>query len=159
MSGVSGQAGLAAAQGKLDSPDVRDVFKGRTLGVAMVDDVLVIAHDAQPPAQEEWVRYCDLISRYLPTLRAQFVLADGPGPNATQRQQALNRGALGAVIPPTAVLTRSAMVRGIVTLFNWFTPRAMRAFPPEDLQAAAWHLKMTDEQVRRLMDIAQALLP
>jgi hypothetical protein len=159
MSGVSGQAGLSAAQGKLDAPDVRDVFKGRTLGVAMVGDVLVIAHDAQPPAQEEWARYCELISRYLPTLSAQFVLAEGPGPNATQRQQSLNRGAQGAVIPPTVVLTRSAMVRGIVTLFNWFTPRAMRALPPEDLQGAALHLKMPDEQIRRLMDVAQALLP
>ncbi|MBN8229447.1 hypothetical protein JYK02_18205 [Corallococcus macrosporus] len=53
-------------------------------------------------------------------MSAQFVVAEGHGPNATQRQQALDRGAKvkGAAIPPTAVLTRSPLVRGSVTLFN-----------------------------------------
>lgn len=145
----------------LDAPDITGVFKGRTLGVAMVGNVLVIAHNALPPAQTEWVHYCDLVGQHIATLSAQFVLAEGPGPDASQRQQALSRGAQvkGTSIPPTAVLTRSPLVRGIVTLFNWFTPKAMRAFPPEDLEGAARHLKMSDTQVRRLVDIARALRP
>lgn len=144
---------------KLYGPDVQGVFKGRTLGVAVVGTVLVVAHNSQPPAQDEWVRYCELISTFQHTGTAQLVLAEGPGPNAVQRQQALSQVPKGYVIPPTAVFTRSALVRGIVTLFNWFTPRAMRAFPPEDLPAAAAHLKMSEEQLRHVVDIAYALLP
>ncbi len=53
-------------------------------------------------------------------------------------------GARRAAIPPTAVLTCSPLVRGIATLINWFTPKAMRAFPPEDLEAAVRHLTAQD---------------
>lgn len=159
MTASPGNGVSAAALAKLDSPDVHDVMKGRTLGLARVGSVLVIAHNARPPAQDEWVRYCELVSTHLPDLTAQIVLAEGPGPNAAQRQQALDGAPKGYIIPPTAVFTGSALVRGIVTLFNWFTPRAMRAFPPGDLTAAAQHLKMTGEQMRRLVDIAEALLP
>ncbi|QSQ23063.1 STAS/SEC14 domain-containing protein [Pyxidicoccus parkwayensis] len=161
MTASSEQSGSSTAQAVLDAPDVVGVFKGRTLGTAMVGNVLVISHNSQAPAQDEWVHYCNLVGRYISTMSAQLVVAEGPGPNATQRQQALDRGsqAMGAVIPPTAVFTRSPLVRGIVTLFNWFTPRSMRAFSPEDVQAAQQHLKMTDAQMQRLLEVAHALLP
>ncbi|RKG65989.1 STAS/SEC14 domain-containing protein [Corallococcus sp. CA054B] len=157
MTASSEHGGPAA----LDAPDVVGAFKGRTLGVAMVGSVLVIAHNALPPAQDEWVHYCDLVGQNITTMSAQLVVAEGHGPNAAQRQQALDQGAKvkGATIPPTAVLTRSPLVRGIVTLFNWFTPKAMRAFPPEDLEAAARHLKMSNAELQRLVDIAHALRP
>lgn len=159
MTASSGRGGSLAAQSPLDAPDVQDVFKGRTLGVALVGKVGVVVHSAQPPDPAEWLRYCELISTHHSTISAQFVMAEGPGPNATQRQQALLRTPKGFVIPPTAVLTRSAMVRGIVTLFNWFTPRAMKAFPPEEFAAAAQHMKLTEEQMQRLLEVARALLP
>ncbi|MFP2906459.1 STAS/SEC14 domain-containing protein [Pyxidicoccus sp. 3LFB2] len=144
---------------KLFGPDVQVVLRGRTLSLATVGTVLVVTHNSQPPAQDEWVRYCECISTFHHTGTAQLILAEGPGPNAAQRQQALNQVPKGYVIPPTVVFTRSAMVRGVVTLFNWFTPRAMRALPPDDLTTAAEHLKMSEEQVRHVVDVAYELLP
>ncbi|GHH01977.1 hypothetical protein GCM10012319_70100 [Comamonas sp. KCTC 72670] len=144
---------------QLDAPDIQDVTRTRTLGLAYVGTVLVIAHNAQPPAHEDWARYCELITRHHGTVTAQLVLAEGPGPSATQRQQALNQVPKDYVIPPTAVFTRSALVRGVVSLFNWFTPRSMRAFVPGDLAAAAAHLRMSEAQVRRLVDVGQAVRP
>lgn len=143
----------------LRAPDVQGAFKGRTMGTAMVGTVLVVAHNSLPPAQDEWVHYCALISAFQDTGTAQLVLAEGPGPNASQRQQALNKVPKGFAIPPTAVFTRSALVRGIVTLFNWFTPRSMRAFPPGDVAAAAVHLKLAEAQLQHVLDVAHALLP
>ncbi|WP_199747345.1 hypothetical protein [Corallococcus sp. AB049A] len=58
MTASSEHGGPAA----LDAPDVVGTFKGRTLGVAMVGNVLVIAHNALRPAQDEWDRYCDLVA-------------------------------------------------------------------------------------------------
>ncbi|RKH66169.1 STAS/SEC14 domain-containing protein [Corallococcus llansteffanensis] len=143
----------------LRAPDVQGAFKGRTMGTAIVGTVLVVAHNSLPPAQDEWVHYCALIAAFQDTGTAQLVLAEGSGPNASQRQQALNKVPKGFAIPPTAVFTRSALVRGIVTLFNWFTPRSMRAFPPGDVAAAAVHLKMTEAQLQHVLDVAHALLP
>lgn len=144
---------------QLDAPDIQDVIRTRTLGLAYVGTVLVVAHNTQQPSAEDWARYCELIARHQNTATAQLVLAEGPGPSATQRQQALNQVPKEYVIPPTAVFTRSALVRGVVSLFNWFTPRSMRAFVPGDIAAAAAHLRMSEEQVQRLVDIGQAVRP
>ncbi|AKQ63629.1 hypothetical protein A176_000541 [Myxococcus hansupus] len=144
---------------QLDAPDIQDVIRTRTLGLAYVGTVLVVAHNTQPPSAEDWARYCELIARHKDTATAQLVLAEGPGPSATQRQQALNQVPKEYVIPPTAVFTRSALVRGVVSLFNWFTPRSMRAFVPGDITAAAGHLRMSEAQVQRLVDVAQAVRP
>ncbi|WP_239989110.1 STAS/SEC14 domain-containing protein [Corallococcus macrosporus] len=143
----------------LDAPDIQDVVRTRTLGVAYVGTVLVVAHNAQHPAADDWARYCELIARHQGTATAQFVLAEGPGPSATQRQQALNQVPKDYVIPPTAVFTESSLVRGVVTLFNWFSPRSMRAFVPGDLRGAARHLGLGEDQVRRLVAIGEAVRP
>ncbi|WAM25421.1 MULTISPECIES: STAS/SEC14 domain-containing protein [Myxococcus] len=144
---------------QLDAPDIQDVVRSRTLGLAYVGTVLVVAHNAQPPAPDDWARYCELIARHQGTATGQLVLAEGPGPNATQRQQALNQVPKDYVIPPTAVFTESPLVRGVVTLFNWFTPRAMRAFVPGDVPGAARHLGLSEEQVQRLVDIGKTVRP
>ncbi len=149
----------ATAPVQLDAPDIQDVVRGQTLGLAYVGTVLVVAHNAQPPSVEDWTRYCELIARHQLTTTAQVILAEGPGPNATQRQQALNQVPQDYTIPPTAVFTRSALVRGVVSLFNWFTPRAMRAFVPGDVSAAALHLGMSEAQVQRMVDVGQAIRP
>ena len=153
----------AALPPSLAATDIRDVMRGRTLGLARVGTVLVLAHDVQPPAAEEWTRYCQAIATHHASLTGQLVLAEGAGPDAAQRQQVLD-GVIahyqkGAPTPPTAVLTRSLMVRGVVTLFNWFTPRAMRAFAPDDLRGAAEHMRLSEEQLRRLVSIGEALRP
>jgi hypothetical protein len=158
-----GAAAGAAQSLLLDAPDIRDVMKGRTLGLARVGSVLVLAHNAEAPAAEEWTRYCQAIATHHAVLTGQLVLAEGVGPDASQRQQMLD-GVIahypkGTPTPPTAVLTRSLMVRGVVTLFNWFTPRAMRAFAPEDLRDAAAHMKLSEVQLRRLVSIGEALRP
>ena len=121
--------------------------------------MLVVVHNSRRPAPEEWVRYCDLVETNQSLFTGQVVLSKGPGPDATQRQQVLDRLPQGYVIPLTAVFTDSALARGLVTLFNWFTPNAMRAFSPEDLTAAARHLRISEEHLRRLVDIARALMP
>ncbi len=143
----------------LDANDIQDLFKGRTVSIARVGKILVVAHSAQPLDAEEWTRYCQVVSRHHAKIAGQLVVAEGPGPDATQRQQAIDEYPKGIPIPPTAVLTRSALVRGVVTIYNWFSPRSMRAFAPDDISGAARQLNVAPEHMRDLVDFALSIKP
>src|SRR4051812_48232153 len=90
MVSPSGAMTGAAQSPSLEASDIRDVMKGRTLGLARVGSVLVLAHNVQAPAAEEWTRYCQAIATHHAVLTGQLVLAEGAGPDAAQRQQVLD---------------------------------------------------------------------
>ena len=96
-------------------------------------------HGALPPTDEEWKVYCDIASMHLGKARGQLVYSAGGAPNAKQRS-------LGAKLvksgrpPPCAVMTKSAFVRGIVTVFDWLFPGRYRAFNLTDFAGASQFL-------------------
>lgn len=113
----------------------------RTMAVRVSGPILVIVHSDRPPPDAEWDEYVTALRDNAATLRYQLVWSAGGGPNAAQRKRAENSVSaaylpVGRTIPLTAVVTRSAAVRGLVTLFNWFQPGRFRAFDAHDLRGA-----------------------
>jgi hypothetical protein len=91
-----------------------------------VGALIVSVHSAEAPTDEDWSAYLQLCRRKMARERlGALAVTAGGGPNSKQRAalQELLRG--GPV--PGAVVTDSAVVRGIVTALGWFNP-GIRAF-------------------------------
>lgn len=105
-----------------------------------VDGVFVGAHTAQAPRDDEWERHCKNLERERTRVLGVLVYTDGGGPTTHQRK--LLRSALhDSPAPPTAIITNSLVVRGIITSLNWFANNQLAAFEPQDLDGALRHLQ------------------
>jgi hypothetical protein len=113
---------------------------GNNVAVRVEGAVLIVVHNDRPPADDEWELYVTALRENAARVRFQLVWSTGGGPNAAQRKRANSAEpaykAAGRPLPLTAVVTPSAAVRGLVTLFNWFFPNRYRAFDPLDVRAA-----------------------
>jgi hypothetical protein len=106
---------------------------GRTMGFTICERYFVSYHTAAPPTDEEWRDQLVYVDGRMAELRGVLVVADGGGPNVVQRKQLaeLFQGKL----PPVAVITESAMVRGMLVALSWFGLK-QRAFAPADFEKA-----------------------
>ena len=108
----------------------------------MVGTTLLAVQNSRNPDEGEWQQFLALIRERSPT--GIVVWAPKEGPNSGQRRsgrEALD--ALGARAPNVAVITPSAVARGIVALVNGFGGRdQIRAFSPGDIGAALRHAKV-----------------
>jgi hypothetical protein len=113
----------------------------KTFTYEMVGRVVVWVGTAVAPAQAEWDAYLAAVRTHVKLfpLPLSFVYTQGAGPTAMQRKQ------LTATIPTktrVAVITRSAMERGIVTALSWFVPE-FKSFAPGEEVASFDHLGLT----------------
>ncbi len=102
-----------------------------TMAWSVVNGILVTVHSAAPPRDDEWTRY--LRDAGTTGLTGNLVLTDGGGPNAMQRKQIEELPQIRLL--PTAVVTTSRLVRGIVTAISWMG-KNIRAVAPTALDAA-----------------------
>lgn len=104
----------------------------------LVGSIFVVVHTSQPPSDEEWTRYLESFRPHRDEVAGILVYTLGGGPSAKQR------GALVTVFgdrpPPTAVLTSSAIARGMVTALAWLKGNFIQAFKPDELAAALSYL-------------------
>lgn len=93
----------------------------------------------QTPETAEWKAYTDEV---LALGRSQtaaerlvriLVVTDGGGPSSVQRTDFVE--AMGDIKVRTAVLSANVLVRGIVTVFNWFNVQN-KIFAPKDVIGA-----------------------
>lgn len=143
-------------------PPAYDGFKGTTYSAAVVDRVLVVSCSEVEHRDDEYDRYCALITRHQVGLRAQVVFSRGGGPSASQRQRgvaAVTDEHVRKNPPPTAVLTESAMVRGLMTIFNWFFSKTFKAFRPDEVSAAMAHAKLDADTGARALAVEAAIRP
>ncbi|HKU42739.1 MAG TPA: hypothetical protein VJR89_31490 [Polyangiales bacterium] len=106
-----------------------------------IDGIWVGVHTAAAPTAEEWQTHCLNIEQVRNDTRGVLVYTEGGGPSTGQRKEM--RAALqGLAPPPSAILTDSALVRGIVTALNWtFGGEKIAAFPPGALPRALHYLE------------------
>lgn len=97
--------------------------------------ILVAVHTAADPSPEEWSRYCSAIERQRHEMRGTVVYTLGGGPSSRQRQE-MRVAFHETPMAPVAILTRSAIVRGIITSINWFQGNQLVAFDPNDVDRA-----------------------
>jgi hypothetical protein len=112
---------------------------------AWVGNVLIAVHGTDAPSEEEWRPYCASLkaSRDLARVRTLAVTHSG-APTAAQRREM--NDLLGGRPGLGAVLSTSAMVRGVVTAFSWFNPQ-IKAFSPAEQNEAFKHLKLTPPEI------------
>jgi hypothetical protein len=120
-----------------------------TMLFRFVDGVLVGAHNARNPTVDEWRRHCEVIERLRHETRGVLIYTEGGGPDSKQREL-LYLALLGLPPPPTAILTASAFVRGIITSLNWFFKgQQLAAFAPSNFDGALRHLEVGGVELRR----------
>lgn len=103
-----------------------------------VDGTLVVLHTAQNPREDEWAEHCRFVESEFSRIRGVLVLSDGGGPNTKQR--GMLRNVVKEAAPRTAIMTDSAIVRGIITSLKWFASDRFAAFARDDLQGALRHI-------------------
>ena len=103
-----------------------------------VSPIYLVIHAPTPPSQDEWSAYLQDMETVADQIRGIVVTSVGgsSGPNARQRQEAAELWEKHGGPPPIAVVTESAVQRGIVTAFNWFFSKPMRVFSPKQASAA-----------------------
>jgi hypothetical protein len=104
------------------------------VAVEMVGRTMVVVHGVMHPTNADWQIYLDALRDNAERMAAQLIVTDGGSPNSAQRRASI---ALvnGRPLPPTAVVTSSLLVRGVVAALSWFMKDKIRAFPPADFEA------------------------
>lgn len=104
---------------------------------ARCDRNIVWLAGKQGPETDEWRAYTNDVFELGSTLPGKqisiLVVTDGGGPSTVQRTDFVE--AMGEVKVRTAVLSCSTLVRGIVTVFNWFNVQN-KVFSPKEVIGA-----------------------
>jgi hypothetical protein len=106
---------------------------------ARVNQNIVWLAGKQAPDAAEWKAYIDEVIALGRSLRENdrlvriLVVTDGGGPSSVQRTDFVE--AMGDIKVRTAVLSSNVLVRGIVTVFNWFNVQN-KIFAPKDVIGA-----------------------
>lgn len=123
-------------------------------------DITVVVHTKHPPNDDEWEAYLTSHAPFFDRgMGWRFaIFTDGGAPTAVQRMKMNEMVADWMRRNPdcirSAIITKSAFVRGVVTAIGWFRPIA-RAFSPDNLDQALAYL---DVPASRLSEI-QTLVP
>lgn len=120
-----------------------------------VGTCIVLVHSVRPPAEDEWLSYIEFLERHRGLATTILVFSEGGAPDVTQRAKL--KDTLSSHMP-TAVLTHSAIARGVVTAISWFYPR-IRAFAPNDVEGALKWLQVGVsyfDEIRRLLHTLRA---
>jgi len=130
------------------------------MAVTNIGRLIVCVHSDKPPSALEWNDYLSVTSAASASVGGDFgrirtiVFTDGGGPNTVQRA-AVNK-LIGEKPSPGAIITQSAVVRGIVTALSWFNP-AIQAFHPRDVGQGLKHLGLAVEDAEKLWPTLKTL--
>ncbi len=147
----------------------RTIHAGATVGVGVLTvssehaegarSFLVIGHGPVAPSREDWSAVCAAIESEHASASGQLVLSRGGVPDAAQRRTALAVLPPGFVAPPVAVVAEQAVVRGVITVLNWFLQGSHAAFKRSDVAGIARHLGVARAAVEELSSFADELAP
>lgn len=116
-------------------------------------NVMLVMHNQHPPSADDWRRYIAGVLQMIQNCDGdlaqtrQIVFTDGGGPDVGQRQAAVDAIAAfrNQEKARVAVVSSSTMVRGIVTVFNWFKLN-VKSFSPDKVADAFKFLELTSVQ-------------
>jgi hypothetical protein len=114
----------------------------------LVENLHILVHTDKPPSDEEWQDYLRTFGKVPPERLRTIVFTLGGGPSAAQRK--LLNDKLNGKATPAAVVSTSAVVRGIVTALAWFN-KDIKAFAPDQTEAAFEYLGFDVHQTARFM--------
>src|SRR5262245_61639906 len=106
---------------------------GRTMGFTIVEGFFVSYHTTENPSDSEWQDQLEFCAGKYKGLKGVLVWSDGGGPSSLQRSQLAE--SFRDAPPAVAMITESAIVRGMLTALSWFGLK-QRAFRPSDMDKA-----------------------
>lgn len=136
----------------------------KDMACELVGDIVLCLHNAKAPDDGSWQVYVDACVASAGLHEGDFartrqlVWTDGGGPNAPQRRAAVEavENLKGAKEGRIAVVSSSTLVRGIVTVFNWFNFQ-VKAFSPGEIDMALSFLRVTPDEAARLWAAAERM--
>lgn len=99
---------------------------GKHMAWTVLGDLLLTAHDDKAPSDDEWQSWLRDYEANIEGLRGNVVHSLGGGPTSSQRKDLLSIVNRYARVPPTVIMTSSALMRGLVTAVGWFLPPERR---------------------------------
>lgn len=115
----------------------------RNLVCTLVGNLGISVHTEYPPSDEEWEDMIQVVRKSDIANFRGICFSDGGSPNSAQRKRM--NDCLRGRAPATAVVTRSALARGVVIAMGWFNPN-IRAFSPDEIDQALRHLKVSESE-------------
>ncbi len=136
----------------------------KNLACELVGDIVLCIHNANAPSDSEWQVYVDCCLAAARLNQGDFsrvrqvVFTDGGAPNGAQREKAVAavEPLKGAKEGKVAVMSASSIVRGIVTVFNWFN-FAVRAFAPSRVEDAFRFLSINADESAKVWRAAERM--
>jgi hypothetical protein len=117
-----------------DEPSTETVLQ--TIAFTSVGDLFVLCHARASPSDDEW----DTWARYEALRRNRGILIStaGGAPNSSQRARIAKNSKPDQLRGPVALLTDSAVLRGLLIAFGWLLgdQQRMRAFAPGAVEDA-----------------------
>ncbi|MET0592925.1 MAG: hypothetical protein ABW133_09515 [Polyangiaceae bacterium] len=122
----------------------------RNQAIELCGSTMVVVHGVHPPTDAEWQEGLDYTRSVVNEVRGQLVVSAGGGPTPRQRKTLhdLWRTRTGGT-PPTAVVTSSAIARGIVTAFSWVVKDRICAFSEKQFAEACAFAGVADVEMVR----------
>jgi hypothetical protein len=117
-----------------------------TFKYKLVRQIHVAVHSTASPSDDEWRAYLDNIQEWLRRIDGIFSFTVGGGPNARQREAAVQFWRQQPRQPPIAVVTPSLLVVRMAGALSWFMPSQIKAFTPRNVGKAYDYLKLASEQ-------------
>ncbi len=112
------------------------------MGFEMVGTTIVIVYGASAPSDVEYQACIKHLGRYAGVIKGAVVYSLGGAPlKATQRQAAAQVWREAPHKPKVAVLTDSALVRGVFTAVAWITGGPIKSFACPDVAGAAEYVE------------------
>ena len=117
----------------------------QTMRFGTHEKVFYFIHNEHTPDEREWeeAMVCAIELAERKAINCFLVFTDGGAPNAMQRTRITDSKAVAPL--PTAVVTESALVRGVLKALNWMG-KVGKPFSPANVQSALDYLKIPAPQ-------------
>jgi hypothetical protein len=129
----------------------------RTMAFGNFMSCVILVHSATAPTDKEWGHYIDFLKQQRTAQTKIIVVTEGGSPGASQRAKLTEL--FGKVGVPTAVMTESAVARGVVTALSWFYAGKLGAFPTARMDEALIHIGAPvgfAEDIRKIITVLKA---
>jgi hypothetical protein len=124
----------------------------------VVPDVLMVCVNTQvAPSDSEWDAYIEEIVKNLGRIKGVLVYSEAVGPSAPQRARANATFGKQEIKFPTAIMSGSRVVRGIVTALSWAAgDDNIKAFATTDFKGVMTYLGLdADEELKTRVILKQ----
>jgi len=126
-----------------------------TFRVSFSGRVIVYVGGDLAPDEDGWKAYVSAVRAHVQRHDdvVWLVWSGSSRPSSGQRQALLDVTPKNA---PASVIIESVVARGVVTAFSWFM-NAISPFPPDKIEAAYDHLRLTPEERRTVTQLTSRM--